>query len=302
MRLKFFLLSLTLLMLSISSFAASVADSVGVENLNGKKVIIHKADPKDNYFSIGRRYKVAPASIIEFNNNVPIKIGLIIKVPTDRPFDQPKQVTTKIGTTVVPRNNPSTANSNLQVTEYKVSAGETLYAIAKRFDSTVEDIMAFNNMTSNTLIPGQIIKVHIGVPPAVAPAPVVVQQPQRVVARKDSLGVVTSQDSANANRFNSNKYGLFEKNERGVATWIDDPSIDPSKKLVLHRTAPIGAVIKITNPMSGKTTFAKVVGRINDNDATKDVILVMTKNVAETIGALDKRVRVSITYGSPTND
>jgi len=303
MRFKFFLLSITLLSLSVSSFAASLADSVGVENLNGKKVILHKADPKDNYFSIGRRYKVAPANIIQFNNNVAIKIGLIIKVPTDRPIDQPKQVPTKIGTAVVPKSSAATtasANSNLQVTEYRVSAGETLYGIAKRFDSTVEDIMAFNNMTSNTLTPGQLIKVHMGVPPPPPPAPV--QQPQHVVAKRDSTGIVTPQDSANAAHFNANKYGLFEKNEKGVATWIEDPSIDPSKKLVLHRSAPIGAVVKITNPMTGRTTFAKVVGRISDNDSTKDVILVMTKNVAEAIGALDKRVRVNLTYGSPTND
>src|ERR1700761_3825601 len=122
MSFKFFLLSCTLFTLSLSSFAASPADSVGVENLNGKKVILHKADPKDNYFSIGRRYKVAPASIIQFNNNAPIKIGLIVKVPTDLPFGEPAKVPTKIGTTVVPKTSPAAApNSNLQVTEYKVS-------------------------------------------------------------------------------------------------------------------------------------------------------------------------------------
>src|ERR1700744_4420803 len=107
MSFKFFLLAIPLSALSLASFAASPADSVGVENLNGKKVILHKADPKDNYFSIGRRYKVAPASIIQFNNNVAIKIGLIIKVPTDLPFGESTKVTTKIGTTVVPKNTPA---------------------------------------------------------------------------------------------------------------------------------------------------------------------------------------------------
>ena len=51
--------------------------------------------------------------------------------------------------------------------------------------------------------------------------------------------------------------------------------------------------------MTGRTTFAKVVGRLNDSESTKDVILVMTKNVAESIGALDKRIHVNISYGSP---
>jgi hypothetical protein len=54
--------------------------------------------------------------------------------------------------------------------------------------------------------------------------------------------------------------------------------------------------------MTGKTTFAKVVGRFSDNEKTKDVILIMTKNVAESIGALDKRIHVNISYGTPPNE
>ena len=95
---------------------------------------------------------------------------------------------------------------------------------------------------------------------------------------------------------------LYEKDEKGAATWMDDPSFDPNKKLVLHRTAPIGTVIKITNPMTNRTTFAKVVGTFTDSEATKDVILVVTKNVAESLGVLDKRFHVNISYGVPNND
>jgi len=80
---------------------------------------------------------------------------------------------------------------------------------------------------------------------------------------------------------------------------MENESIDPNKKLILHRTAPVGTVIKITNPMTNRTTFAKVVGRFTENENTKDVIVVMTKNVAESLGALDKRFHVSISYGIP---
>jgi LysM repeat protein len=296
----------TFLTLSTPIFAKPLIDSVGVENLNGKKVILHKADPKDNYFSIGRRYKVSPTTIIQFNNNAPIKIGEIVKVPTDRPFPQPpapqpkkqaaQQAPAKTATTVTPTN--TTANKPvIDAEEYKVSAGETLYSIAKRFGSTVEDITAINGLTTTNLTAGQILKVRAYVPPPVAPP-----KPVAVVAKRDSTAMIAAVDSSNASKFAANKFGLFEKNEKGVATWIEDASLDPTKKLVLHRSAPIGAIVKITNPMSGKTTFAKVVGRIYDSESTKDVILEMTKNVADSIGALDKRTHVTITYGSPTNE
>lgn len=305
------LLSITFLLISSASvFAANLRDSIGVENKDGKKVIIHKLDPKDNYYSIGRRYKVSPKAIMQYNNNAPLPIGGIIKVPTDRPFlessyntpakPQPAAPTPPVKQQAPPQQpqvqqqqqSVSTQN-NAPTQDYKVSAGETLYSIAKRFGTTVDDLTKLNGLTSTTLTPGQIIKVRAGQSTA-APTPSVQE-----TAKQDATSVVLPSDSANANRFNANKFGLYEKDEQGVATWMDDADLDPNKKLVLHRTAPIGTVIKITNPMTNLTTYAKVVGRFTDNASTKDVIIVVTKNVADSLGALDKRFHVNISYGSP---
>ncbi|HWZ14321.1 MAG TPA: LysM peptidoglycan-binding domain-containing protein [Mucilaginibacter sp.] len=180
--------------------------------------------------------------------------------------------------------------------QYKVAAGETLYGIAKRFNTSVDNIRKQNNLSSNTLAPGQVLIIK---PYSDAPQATTVVHSD-MVAKRDSTVVAPAKDSSTAERrSNANRFGLYEKNEKGVATWIDDTGLDPNKKLVLHRTAPIGTVIKITNPMTNRTTFAKVVGRFTDNEATKDVIIVMTKNVADSLGALDKRFHVNISYGSP---
>jgi LysM repeat protein len=301
MKLKTLLLVAPLLTITTTLFAkTSLIDSVGVENLDGKKVILHKLDPKDNYYSIGRRYNVKPGDIIKFNKDAQLKIGNVIKVPTERSFvetTKPAVVEKHVTAPVVQqpvKQEPAPANVSGATQQYKVSAGETLYSIAKRFNSTVEDITKLNGLTSTTVTPGQIIHVKSGTADAPPPAPVVTDP----VAKRDSTTYVNGVDSAER-KLNANRYGLFEKSEKGVATWIDDTTLDPNKKLVLHRTAPIGTVVKITNPMTGRTSFAKVVGRFTDNESTKDVILVMTKNVAESIGALDKRIRVTISYGSP---
>ncbi|WP_295668534.1 LysM peptidoglycan-binding domain-containing protein [uncultured Mucilaginibacter sp.] len=190
--------------------------------------------------------------------------------------------------------------NNTPPIQYKVSAGETLYGIGKRFNTTVDDITKLNNLTSTNLAPGQVLLVHSGTQSTPPPPPPVMNRDTQV-AKRDSTSVVqVNQDSLNNDRhLNANRYGLFEKNEKGVATWMDDPGLDPNKKLVLHRTAPIGTVIKLTNPMTNRTTFAKVVGRFTDNESTKDVIIVMTKSVADALGALDKRFHVDISYGSP---
>ncbi len=315
MKLKTLLLLTSLLTVSTSLLAKKrLTDSVGVENLDGKKVILHKLDPKDNYYSVARRYNVKPGDIIKFNNNAALKIGGIIKVPTNRSFvetTRPAIVKKQADTTPSlpapaatqqqqPAKQPAQSATNISgaTQQYKVSAGETLYAIAKRFNSTVEDITKLNNLTSTTVSPGQVLQIKSGT--ADVPPPAVVSTP--VIATRDSTNPPVNGIDSAERKLNATRYGLFEKSEKGVATWIDDASLDPVKKLVLHRTAPIGTVIKITNPMTSKTTFAKVVGRFSDNETTKDVILIMTKNVAESIGALDKRIHVTISYGTPTNE
>jgi LysM repeat protein len=307
---KFTTLLFVTFLITITStvFARPLRDSIGVENNNGKKVILHKLDPKDNYYSLGRRYKVSPKAIMAFNNNAELVIGNIVKVPTDRPFletsnntpsqakPEPQQPVVRQEPVAQKLQQQAPANQQQQqnTLDYKVSAGETLYSIAKRFNTTVADIQQLNGLSSTTLSPGQIIKVHQDSQNSSVQA----AAQQQNIAKQDNTAV-TAIDSANANKFNANRYGLYEKDEKGVATWMDSSGLDPNKKLVLHRTAPIGTVIKITNPMTNLTTFAKVVGKFTDNEENKDVIIVVTKNVAESIGAQDKRFRVNISYGSP---
>ncbi|HWD89178.1 MAG TPA: LysM peptidoglycan-binding domain-containing protein [Mucilaginibacter sp.] len=334
MRLRLFLLTFCLLTLSATVFAAAKPDSVGVENHKGKRVVIYKIKPKDTYYAIARRYHIDPKELQSYNDNAKMTIGHTIKVPTGKPFVEPKhekaiakndkkkkkhdkpeeeqpeeQPAEKPQAVVVqppPVQQPqqqAPPPDNTPPTQYKVSAGETLYSIAKRFNTTVDNIMALNGLKSNTISPGQLLNIKAN---AAAPAPVTAPavmntSSDSIVAKRDSTIVATPQDSANIANYhaNANKFGLYEKDEKGVATWMDDEGLDANKKLVLHRTAPIGTVIKITNIMTNRTTFAKVVGRFTDNEQTKDVIIVMTKNVAEALGALDKRFQVSLSYGVP---
>ena len=70
MKLKTLFFLASLFVSSTTLFAKNkLTDSIGIENLDGKKVILHKLDPKDNYYSIGRRYNVKPGEIIKFNNS-----------------------------------------------------------------------------------------------------------------------------------------------------------------------------------------------------------------------------------------
>lgn len=298
----------------LPALASPVSDSIGVENLDGKKVILHKLDPRDNYFSIGRRYNVKPNIIIQFNSNATMRVGNVIKVPTEQAF-------------VAPTPQTQVANTGSPVdgtTVYKVSAGETLYAISRRFNMKVEDIINLNNLKSSNLTPGQLLNIKAATATPVAAQPTtttvkttVTTQPANnaqqqttvqqttintpVTMPRDSTRVTATDSSGVERRLPANRYGITERNEKGVATYLDDSGLglDANKKLALHRTAPIGTVLKISNPMTNRVTFAKVVGRFNDNESTKDVMVVLTKSAVDALGALDKRFQVNISYGTP---
>lgn len=284
-------LSLCFSVLFCTAGASIKIDSISVENLNGKKTIVHKVEAKETYYSIGRKYKVTPQSITQFNSNRTLQIGTILRVPTDRLYAD-------ASTTTASRNTEIPA-SKMAIIDYKVGPREYLIAIARKFNTTVEDIKALNNLTSNNLAVGQIIKVPYGTATEIIPPPAARLDTPRVEPRISTTQIDSSLNAGERLKLPPARYGLREVEERGVAIWIADENLDGSKMLALHQTAPIGTIVKITNPMTGKSTFTKVVGKFTQNESTKDAIIVVTKATAEMLGALDRRFQATIVYGVP---
>ncbi len=253
---------------SISLFAAA-KDSIGVENTDGKQTIVHKVKLKETFYSIGRLYGVNPKDLMSVNRVRVLQPGSIIRVPTQRPFfSEPAE--------------DSLPDNELN---YKVGAKETLYSIAKRFNTSVQELQKINGLNDTSVSVGKVIKVRANTGPYIDPGLSTAQSSADMPAETDKVKAKT------------NRYGLTERSEQGIAVWIEDENLDGSRMLALHRTAPVGTVMKITYPMTGKSTFAKVVGRFTENQTTQDVVLVMSKAVADLLGALDKRFQVNLDYG-----
>lgn len=414
---KYYIVSLFAVGLNLSTANANTntRDSIGVENRNGKKLIIHQVVAKDTYYSIGRRYSVTPKDIMTFNDNKFLQIGVVIKIPTNVPFvtEQVSGRVTASGKTNAPaQTNPSGNNPNETaeggLIEHTVQKKENLNMLAEKYGTTVNEIKRVNNLRTINLQIGQLLKIPAKNVAEEQPAettgttkqntPAVVTAPIEIKKKEDVLVPIfpkkqAAQNTANQNpaqntptpsapsseellvhtvssnetiysiattykmtmdqlkaknglinnslnvgqkllirgqyppkptpsaqndtenpadtlnsiknpslRLPASRYGLNQMDEKGTGIWIADPDLDPSKMLVLHRTAPIGTVMKITNPMSNRSTFAKVVGKFTENESTKDVIIVMTKAVADALGALDKRFFCNLTYGGQDNE
>ena len=93
----------------------------------------------DNLYTIAKRYNTSASAIMKLNNlpNTNLSIGQKLKIPASSNAAPTK---------------PSTPSNS---TTYTVKSGDNLYAIARRFNTTVDAIKRKNNLKTNNLSIGQ---------------------------------------------------------------------------------------------------------------------------------------------------
>ena len=109
-----------------------------------KKSNIYVVQSGDSLYSIAQKLGVSLQDLIEINDltNTNLSIGQELIIPE-------KDV-------VVP---PTITPDNNNQTTYTISSGDSLYSIARRFNTTVDNIKSLNNLTSNNLSIGQVLKI-----------------------------------------------------------------------------------------------------------------------------------------------
>jgi LysM repeat protein len=134
----------------------------------------YTVQPGDSLSSIARRFNTTVQAIVAANNlrNADtIFVGQVLTLPggaAPAPTATPAPgatATSAPGTTATPAPNPGS---------YTVQAGDTLGSIARRFNTTVQAIVAANQLRDvNLIFVGQVLTLPggIGAPPAATAAP-----------------------------------------------------------------------------------------------------------------------------------
>lgn len=92
----------------------------------------------DSLYSIGRQYGYSVKDLVEYNNldNSILSIGQIIRIP-------------KVSSDLEQKN----------YIEYTIKSGDNLYSIGRKYGVTAQELIDYNNLTSNLLSIGQVIKI-----------------------------------------------------------------------------------------------------------------------------------------------
>lgn len=142
-------LSLCMMIILISSCKSNAQTT---EIVNGREFTVHKVIKGETVYSISRKYGVPQDTIFKYNKSAEkgIKFDQVLKFPSksQKPISNNNNTST---------NNSTTSSSNTIPVEVKhirhtVMQGETLYAIAKMYGVSVDDIKNANSGMNPDLI------------------------------------------------------------------------------------------------------------------------------------------------------
>lgn len=166
---------------------------------------------------------------------------------------------------------------------HEVQPGETLFSLANRYNAKVEELINWNALSSNNLRTGQVIKVGRA---QSGPSEVPLVGEAKVVSNPEEMNAVP--DGATSGGFKNIR-------ETGQAELIEGTG-GHKKYLVLHRTAPVGTIIRVKNEENDVTIFARVVGVLPETGDNSKLIIKLSQAAFDQLKAVNGRFPVEVMY------
>lgn len=272
--------------------------------------IVHKVEPKETMFSISKKYNVSVDDLRKWNNLADNSISVGQELIINR---KPAALYPSVNKTV-----PEMASKQ---GTHTVAASETLYSIARQYKVTVDQLVKWNNLASTEVKPGQTLflaQPEYSKADKITPKQTVIEQKREPVTQSNTKidqpkkdvepkkeaeqpKVVkadppkTEPTQTQTIKISESVRNGNEMIESGIAELIVDTEGN-RKYLALHRTAPVGTILKVRNEMNNREVFVRVMGKLPDTAFTDKVIIRVSKSAYDRLGAIDQRFRVEVTY------
>jgi LysM repeat protein len=305
--LKTFFFSIAIL-LSLPSFAQKT-DSVFVSYDDEGWVIKHKVKAGETVLSLARHYHVPPAILADMNN-VSYQQQLTPNSRIYIPLGAYNLITAK------PLNSQET-----RPIYRKVGEDERLYGIARKSGVSQRTIQKWNNLDYLELHKGQVLLVGwvlydntaINKPPkeqvvkketpVVAPPSssikVTMHVPDTIYYNpNDTLALADTMLSEGARLFNQQTFdGSSVTEEKGTAAFFKNIGLsNDGIYFAFHNTAKRGTIIKIYNPGTGKTVYAKVIGRLPVREIFHNAIIGISSDAKAELEVPGQKMWCEISY------
>ncbi|UXX78118.1 LysM peptidoglycan-binding domain-containing protein [Reichenbachiella carrageenanivorans] len=128
-------------------YSSSPLDSLRTEKIKGKKYVIHRAEPKETLYSIAKRYGVSVDELYAQNTTLKSD-GLKMYDEIRVPLSKKKNLSTP---------EPTEAEKPAPTRIHVVQQGETLFAISRRYDMSVDSLSTLNSLENAHLDVGDTL-------------------------------------------------------------------------------------------------------------------------------------------------
>ncbi len=268
---------------SLSLFAQNIyeandpRDTVFLEMTSDRDfTIIHKVGVAETVQSLSNLFGVSTTQIYANNgklpssNSIPLKKESLVRIPINNDL-------------IIKDVNQLNEYPNAKSIFYIVKPNETLYRIAKtRLNIPLEELKLWNGMTSNNIHPKDLIRVGW--------FDLDYSRQKRVKQKREAYTII-NEELAGVYK----KQRDYTKEHKQAGAAVQASAKSTRDDYVMHRTAKIGSIVSIINPMNKHVAFAEVIGRIPLTH-DKSVMLVVPSILAKKLGVRDNKFYVKMRY------
>lgn len=278
---------------------------------------VHTVEPKETLYSISKLYNISVDELKQWNNiqGNSINTGDRLRVSKS---SGTATASTASATAGASKGGSSAAGSSgagtaAQATQnridfsgkivHTVEEQETLFSIAKMYDTNVAQIREWNQLSTDNLGIGQklVVGTAKGLPrrgnERVVRNGVEEERPKEYGYNANPMSIAQIGDPTQEDleATNMDRASVRKITEMGMAMSIDD-SLNTKKYLALHRTAPIGTIMQVHNEMNNLSVFVRVVGKLPATGSNDKVLIKLSRKAYEKLGAYSEKVPVRLTY------
>ncbi|CDQ19586.1 3D (Asp-Asp-Asp) domain-containing protein [Halobacillus karajensis] len=214
----------------------SVAATVALTGAFATTVSAHETEYKinkgDTLWGISQKYDVSVNDLKTMNN---LNSNLIYPNQTLKVANGSKSSTPS-----------SSSNTSSNTSTYTVKSGDTLYAISQKFNISVDQLMAWNNLTSTLIHPGEQFKVDGQAAPATT-APSSNSSSNTSSATQTSTSKDTGNDVIKEITAEATAYTAYCSGCSGVTSTGIDLRANPDQKVIAvdPNVIPLGSKVYV---------------------------------------------------------
>ncbi|MCP9753231.1 LysM peptidoglycan-binding domain-containing protein [Ferruginibacter sp. HRS2-29] len=296
------------------------------------KYITHTVAAKESLSSIGRLYNINPRELAKYNKidyEKGLALGQVLKVPVTantkvnaKGNNPVAEIKTPVAETKASVKNPVASAKGSTPIYHTVAKKETLYHISTLYNKVpIANIKKWNNLSGDGLNEGArlIVGYTDGPNETNTPAPVVkVPEPTKVpdVVKTEPVKAVETNTpvvkttetkpvatSVTGKDFEGGSFkAMYTKapgksEETGTAGIFKSTSgWEDGKYYCMHNSATAGSIVKITNPATNKSVYARVLDIMPDLKQNDNLTILVSNAAADALGAGSGNFQCTVTY------